>query len=359
MINLKTTENSIKLLTKGKYCDDDINVTFEGGSGGGGIEEVTELPVVGEEGKIYKLTEYQLIQCDPHSMTNMNMSTIKVKDFPTENIKTSNVETEELYLYYIENQNDVYLYIDFGNGLEWLTFSYLLELMIFGGDLLEYNVDFLGVYNDKSEIDTSNIVFIAYAIVLAYTYYIYENSIYKLVNQSKIDDLEAQHNDEIENLNIAIESINNELTEQYNFFKGDGNYIHIGNDYNKNGTIRDGLYMSCQQLNGVSTDFDEGGDSTIKKIGKYCFYNSSFGYDIQVENIIRKQKIVEIGDYAFAHCNNLTIVDFTGYTAIPVLGVGVFENCPNLTTIKVPSALLEEWKTATNWSEYADKIVGV
>lgn len=34
MINLKTTENSIKLLTKDKYCDDDINVTFEGGSGG-------------------------------------------------------------------------------------------------------------------------------------------------------------------------------------------------------------------------------------------------------------------------------------------------------------------------------------
>lgn len=34
MINVKTTENSIKLLTKDKYCDDDINVTFEGGSGG-------------------------------------------------------------------------------------------------------------------------------------------------------------------------------------------------------------------------------------------------------------------------------------------------------------------------------------
>lgn len=30
-----------------------------------------------------------------------------------------------------------------------------------------------------------------------------------------------------------------------------------------------------------------------------------------------------------------------------------------ITEIRVPQALLEEWKTATNWSAYADKMVGV
>lgn len=59
MINLKTTENSIKLLTAGKFCDDDINVTFEGGSSGTPIELATseemEAVLVAENiGKIYK-----------------------------------------------------------------------------------------------------------------------------------------------------------------------------------------------------------------------------------------------------------------------------------------------------------------
>lgn len=43
MINVKTTENSVKLLTKDKFCNDDINVTFEGGSGGDYIIKTVEL----------------------------------------------------------------------------------------------------------------------------------------------------------------------------------------------------------------------------------------------------------------------------------------------------------------------------
>jgi hypothetical protein len=88
-----------------------------------------------------------------------------------------------------------------------------------------------------------------------------------------------------------------------------------------------------------------------------------------------------IGDYAFRHCINLTTLDFPSVTSI---GHRAFYNCTSLTTlilrsntlvtlgtytfysytnvpldniyIYVPKSLLEEYKVATNWNVYANKL---
>ena len=53
-------------------------------------------------------------------------------------------------------------------------------------------------------------------------------------------------------------------------------------------------------------------------------------------------------------------IDFSTHTTIPELtSTNAFGNTSPSLVIKVPSALVDEWKTATNWSTYADKIVGV
>ena len=56
----------------------------------------------------------------------------------------------------------------------------------------------------------------------------------------------------------------------------------------------------------------------------------------------------------------MAIYDFTKHTSVPTLeNVNAFQNIPSDCVIKVPELLVEEWKAATNWSTYADKIVGV
>ena len=67
-----------------------------------------------------------------------------------------------------------------------------------------------------------------------------------------------------------------------------------------------------------------------------------------------------IGFQAFRDCVSLQYVDFSGCSAVPTLeDVDAFQNVPASCSIKVPSALLSAWKTADNWSTYANQIVGV
>lgn len=65
---------------------------------------------------------------------------------------------------------------------------------------------------------------------------------------------------------------------------------------------------------------------------------------------------------AFYNNSQVQIYDFSHCTSIPTLensnvffGNKINANCK----IKVPAALVDEWKAATNWSTYADHIVGV
>ena len=70
--------------------------------------------------------------------------------------------------------------------------------------------------------------------------------------------------------------------------------------------------------------------------------------------------VPNIGQQMFYTCNSLTEVDFSACTDIPTLeSSNAFHGTSSSLVIKVPSALLDEWKAATNWATYADKIVGI
>ena len=66
---------------------------------------------------------------------------------------------------------------------------------------------------------------------------------------------------------------------------------------------------------------------------------------------------MSIASQAFAYCRNLVEVNFSTHTDIPALeSPDVFDNTPDNLAIKVPPDLVDQWKAATNWDAYADKI---
>ncbi len=68
----------------------------------------------------------------------------------------------------------------------------------------------------------------------------------------------------------------------------------------------------------------------------------------------------KIKSMAFVNVTGIRYYDFIVCTTIPVLDAAdAFTNIPTDCEIRVPAALAEEWKAATNWATYADHIVGV
>lgn len=78
------------------------------------------------------------------------------------------------------------------------------------------------------------------------------------------------------------------------------------------------------------------------------------------------KKVTFLGDLttinvsAFADSNNILEYDFSLCTSVPtVTSANVFYYINEDCVIKVPASLESAWKSATNWSTYADHIVGV
>ena len=70
-------------------------------------------------------------------------------------------------------------------------------------------------------------------------------------------------------------------------------------------------------------------------------------------------KVYSLANGVFQNCYSMKICDFTDHSAVPTLGTNAFNNIPADCEIRVPADLVEEWKAANNWSNYADHIVGV
>lgn len=95
--------------------------------------------------------------------------------------------------------------------------------------------------------------------------------------------------------------------------------------------------------------------NSVTNIGDYAFYNC-----IGLTNVTIPNSVTIIESSAFYGCTELTEIDFSTHTIIPTLtSTNTFGNTSSSLVIKVPSALVDKWKRATNWVTYADKIVGV
>ena len=89
----------------------------------------------------------------------------------------------------------------------------------------------------------------------------------------------------------------------------------------------------------------------LTKIGNSCFSGAS------IKHIVIPDTVTEIGDMAFVLCRQLESMTCLAATP-PALGFDAFSDAAEF-TIKVPAASVAAYKAATNWSSYADYIVGV
>ena len=109
--------------------------------------------------------------------------------------------------------------------------------------------------------------------------------------------------------------------------------------------IRDGAFFFCSKLTSVSFP-------NVTSIGISAFYSCSNLTSVSFPNA------TSIGDSAFYDCRGLTTI-YVGTntsTVCTLSNTNAFFNCTNLTNIYVPSSLVDSYKSATNWSNYASKI---
>ena len=90
----------------------------------------------------------------------------------------------------------------------------------------------------------------------------------------------------------------------------------------------------------------------LAKIGSSCFEGA------MIKQITIPDTVTEIGDNAFYGCYQLASITCLAATP-PALGTYAFSSDTAGFTIKVPAASVAAYKAATNWSSYADYIVGV
>ena len=106
-------------------------------------------------------------------------------------------------------------------------------------------------------------------------------------------------------------------------------------------------FEDCRALTQISLP------SGLTSIGSYAFGGCS-----ELTQINLPSGLTRIGSYAFQDCPKLTIVKVAALTP-PKLSYRAFLNDDNLIRIEVPSSSLEAYKSAQEWSNYADIIVGV
>lgn len=104
--------------------------------------------------------------------------------------------------------------------------------------------------------------------------------------------------------------------------------------------------------------------NTIQKVeiggGVTSIGISAFYYCYSLSLITIPNSVTSIGGNAFGSCYGVRYYDFTRHTAVPTLSnTNAFNNIAADCEIRVPAALADEWKAATNWSTYANHIVGV
>ena len=95
--------------------------------------------------------------------------------------------------------------------------------------------------------------------------------------------------------------------------------------------------------------------NSVTRIGYSAFSNCK-----GLKSVIIGNSVTNISIGAFSNCTGLIEIDFSTHTTVPTLeSTNAFSNTSANLVIKVPLALIDEWKAATNWSTYADKIMGV
>lgn len=115
----------------------------------------------------------------------------------------------------------------------------------------------------------------------------------------------------------------------------------------------------------------------IEQIPSYCFFYCKSIKTLKINNNVTKidkysfgsctsltlleigTGIKQINQYAFANCTSLTTVVIHAKQPPTLQRSNIFNNDENLIEIKVPVSQLETYKSASNWSNYADIMIGI
>ena len=114
-------------------------------------------------------------------------------------------------------------------------------------------------------------------------------------------------------------------------------------------SISDSTFGGCYSI--VRITIPDGVTSIIS----YALYDCR-----SLASITIPTSVTSIGGSAFVNCYGMRYYDFSACTAIPALSnTNAFRSIPSDCQMLIPSALYNNWKTATNWATYASKMVSV
>ena len=111
-------------------------------------------------------------------------------------------------------------------------------------------------------------------------------------------------------------------------------------------SIGGSAFWNCASLTSVSFP-------NATSIGNQAFSSCSKLTEVSIPNA------TSIDSSAFSYCGNLTTI-YVGTntsTVCTLSNTNAFTNCSKLTNIYVPANLVDSYKSATNWSSFADRIV--
>ena len=137
-------------------------------------------------------------------------------------------------------------------------------------------------------------------------------------------------------------------------------------------SIRNSAFRGCSSLasitipDGVTSIGNSAfrGCSSLASItipdGVTSIGNSAFDNCYSLSLITIPNSVTSIGEAAFISCYSVAFYDFSNHTSVPTLSnTNAFNSIAADCQIRVPTSLADAWKAATNWSTYANYIVGV
>ena len=131
--------------------------------------------------------------------------------------------------------------------------------------------------------------------------------------------------------------------------------------------VRDYAFDSCSSLTEVffpnATSIGINAFSSCSSLTSVSFPNATsieYGAFYNCSNLTSASfpNATSIHNDAFSSCSSLTTI-YVGTntsTVCTLSSTAAFNGCTNLTNIYVPASLVDSYKSATNWSNYASKI---
>ena len=122
--------------------------------------------------------------------------------------------------------------------------------------------------------------------------------------------------------------------------------VYVGKNVTSIGNY---AFSTCYSLASITIP------NSVTSISNYALVNC-----LSLASITIPNSVTSIGSGGFSSCYGMRYYDFSSCTAIPALyNKNAFNNIPSDCQMLIPSALYNNWKTATNWATYANYMVSV